>query len=73
MFFWAARFGLRRYIRLMILLLRWSPFMKAFRNANIVSGAIFGKQIKVVREILSRFEFSYKISLSQMKGKINPG
>ena len=36
---------------------KWSPFIKAYRNRSILSGAIWGSQVNTVRMILGEFKF----------------
>jgi hypothetical protein len=42
---------------MMIELLRWSPMMKTYKNRDILSAAIIGQQIDVVKYLV---ELSYK-------------
>ena len=58
-FYWAAYNGYKKYVRLMIVKLRWSPFMKAYRNRSIVSGAIWGSQVDTIRLILGEFRYDF--------------
>ena len=57
----------------MVLLLRWSPYMKSFKGANVISAAIHGSRIKVVRELISRFSFVAELKVSgKDKNKLRP-
>ena len=56
-FYWAAFFGMNRYLKLMIETLKWSPFIKSFRNRSILSAAILGGQIDTVRFLLNGYSF----------------
>ena len=56
-FYWAAYNGFNKYVRYMILVRRWSPFIKSFRNRSIVSGAIWGSQVETVRLMLSNYKY----------------
>ena len=51
-FYWAAYYGLNKYLKYMILHKRWSPFIKSFRNRTVVSGAIWGEQLDTIRLLI---------------------
>ena len=42
-FYWAAFYGKRHFLKIMIEELRWSPFIKTYKKRSIISGAILGK------------------------------
>ena len=56
-FYWAAFYGLKKYVRLMLIKRRWSPFIKAYKKRSILAGAICGRQSKVCRMILKEYEY----------------
>ena len=60
-FYWAAFYGLKRFVRLMLYVKRWSPFMKSFKSRSLLSGAIIGKQTEIASIILDEIEYGYKI------------
>ena len=41
----------------MIVNRKWSPFIKAYRNRSIVSGAIWGSRIETIRMMLGNYKF----------------
>jgi len=41
----------------MILNRKWSPFIKAYRNRSIISGAIWGSKTETVRMMLANYKF----------------
>ena len=56
-FYWAAFNGYNKYLRLMILHRKWSPFIKSFRNRSIISGAVWGSQIETLRMLLANYKY----------------
>lgn len=51
-FYWAAYYGKSNFvIGYMILLLRWSPFIKSFQKQSILTAAIRGKQTELIRKL----------------------
>ena len=54
-FYWAAFNGFDKYVRYMVVNLKWSPFIKSFRNRTIVSGAIWGSRIETIRMLLGEY------------------
>ena len=56
-FYWAAMFGLKKYIRLMVVKLRWSPYIKSFRNQSVLMAAIIGKNVEVCRMLINEYKF----------------
>ena len=54
-FYWAAFYGLNKYVRYMILNLKWSPFIKSFSNRSIISGAVWGEKIETVRMLIGDY------------------
>ena len=59
-FYWAAYYGHLDFVRdYMILLMRISPFIKAYNKQSILSGAIKGERVSVVR-MLAKFRYMYK-------------
>ena len=56
-FYWAAYYGLKKYVRLMLIKRRWSPFFKSFKNRSVLAGAICGRRPKVCRMILKEYEY----------------
>jgi len=56
-FYWSAFNGSNKMMRLMILQRKWSPFIKAFRNRSIVSGAILGGNIETIRYLLTKYKY----------------
>ena len=56
-FYWAAYYGLKKYVRLMLIKRRWSPFIKSYKNRSILAGAICGGRSKVCRMILKEYEY----------------
>ena len=41
-FYWAAYYGLKKYVRLMLIKRRWSPFIKSYNGRSVLAGAICG-------------------------------
>ena len=56
-FYWAAFNGYNKYLRLMILHLRWSPYIKSFNKRSILSGAVWGSQIETLRMLLGNYKY----------------
>ena len=57
-FYWAAYYGKDNFINgYMILLLKWSPFMKSFQKQSVLTAAIRGKQVEVIRK-MANFHFT---------------
>ena len=51
-FYWAAYYGQENFIiGYMILLLKWSPFIKSFQKQSVLTAAIRGKQVEVIRKM----------------------
>lgn len=65
MFYWAAFFGHKNYLKIMIEELRWSPFIKSFKLRSIISGAILGSQVDTVRMLLGEYAYE-KIENDQL-------
>ena len=56
-FYWAAFNGYKKYLRLMILHRKWSPYIKSFRNRSIISGAVWGSQVETLRMLLGNYKY----------------
>lgn len=56
-FYWAAFNGYKKYLRLMILHRKWSPYIKSFRNRSIISGAVWGSQVDLLRMLLGNYKY----------------
>jgi len=56
-FYWAAYYGLNKYLKYMILHKRWSPFIKSFRNRTVISGAIWGEQLDTIRLLIGEYAY----------------
>lgn len=51
-FYWAAFYGKTdTIINYMILARRWSPFIKSFKKQNVLTAAIRGKKVGLVRKM----------------------
>lgn len=51
-FYWAAHFGKQNFvIGYMIMLLKWSPFIKSFQKQSVLTAAIRGKQTELIRKM----------------------
>ena len=51
-FYWAAYYGKSNFvIGYMVLLLKWSPFIKSFQKQSILTAAIRGKQTELIRKL----------------------
>lgn len=51
-FYWAAFYGKRNFvIGYMILLLKWSPFIKSYQKQSVLTAAIRGKQTELIRKM----------------------
>lgn len=57
-FYWAAHNGLVRYLKLMVEVRKWSPYIKSFRNRSILSAAIWGSQVPTVRMLLGDYHYA---------------
>ena len=56
-FYWAAFYGYNdTVIDYMVLHMRWSPFIKSFKRQSVLTAAIRGKKVSLVR-LLSDFKF----------------
>ena len=56
-FYWAAFNGYNRYLRLMVLHRKWSPYIKSFQNRSIISGAVWGSRIETLRMLLGNYRY----------------
>jgi hypothetical protein len=56
-FYWAAYSGFKKTLKYMVESRRWSPFIKSYKNRSIVSGAIWGSQVDVVRMLLGDYTY----------------
>ena len=65
-FYWAAFNGYNKYLRLMILHRKWSPYIKSFRNRSIISGAVWGSQIETLRMLLGNYKYE-KVSANSIE------
>ena len=63
-FYWAAFFGLKKYVRLMLIKRRWSPFIKSYKDRSVLAGAICGRRPKVCRMILKEYEYQAVVPAS---------
>lgn len=51
-FYWAAYFGKQNFVLgYMIMLLKWSPFIKSFQKQSVLTAAIRGKQTELIRKM----------------------
>jgi len=51
--YWCAFYGRKSMLELMIINLRWSPFIKSFKSQNCLTTAVRGKRFEVVNYIYS--------------------
>ena len=65
-FYWAAFYGLNKYLRYMVLSRRWSPFIKSFQNRSAISGAVWGEQTETIRMLLGDYKYANVSSLNLM-------
>ena len=56
-FYWAAFYGLNKYLRYMVLSRRWSPFIKSFQNRSVISGAVWGERVETLRMLLGDYQY----------------
>ena len=56
-FYWAAFHGFKNTVKYMIEGRRWSPFIKSYKNRSVVSGAIWGGQVDIVRLMLGNYSY----------------
>lgn len=63
-FYWAAFYGLNKYLRYMVLSRKWSPFIKSFRNRSIISGAVWGEKVETLRMLLGNYKYTNVSSLN---------
>ena len=56
-FYWASFFGIKKFIRLMIVERRWSPFIKSFKKRSILAAAIIGGRSKTCRIIICDYVY----------------
>lgn len=56
-FYWAAFYGMTKYLRILIEDYLWSPFIKSYDDRSIISGAILGKQLEALRFMLENYEY----------------
>lgn len=59
-FYWCAFYGssFAHFLRLMVRVRRWSPFIKSFKGRSIISGSIWGNQDTIVRYLLEDYKYS---------------
>ena len=51
-FYWSAYYGKENFVvGYMILLLRWSPFIKSFQKQSVLTAAIRGQQVELIRKM----------------------
>ena len=63
-FYWAAFYGLNKYLRYMVLSRRWSPFIKSFQNRSVISGAVWGERVETLRMLLGDYQYENVSSLN---------
>jgi len=68
-FYWAAFFGMQDYVRVMLVVLRWSPFLKSFKKRSILSGAIIGRQVEMASVIIEQFYYDVDLKSSPLRPK----
>ena len=56
-FYWAAFYGLNKYLRYVVLSRRWSPFIKSFQNRSVISGAVWGERVETLRMLLGDYQY----------------
>jgi hypothetical protein len=56
-FYWCAFYGEEVYLRLMVRVRRWSPFIKSYLNRSAISGAITGNNSDTVRYLLGEYQY----------------
>ena len=57
-FYWAAFYGLNKYLRYMVLSRRWSPFIKSFQQRSVISGAVWGEKVETIRMLLGDYKYN---------------
>ena len=66
-FYWAAYYGKSNFvIGYMILLLKWSPFIKSYMKQSVLTAAIRGKQTELIRKMAN-----FMFVADQQKGDKN--
>ena len=56
-FYWAAFYGRTKTINLMIRHRRWSPYMKSFLNQSIMTAAVRGERLHLVKRLIANYEY----------------
>ena len=49
--------GFKKTMRYMIVCRMWSPFIKSYKNRSIISGAIWGSQVELIRMMVGQYKF----------------
>ena len=70
-FYWAAYYGRTKTMKLMIRHRKWSPYIKSFMNQSIMSAAIRGERLNLVRHLI--FIYEYKGVTEVLQRKIERG
>ena len=58
-FYWAAFYGLKKYVLQMIVDFKWSPFIKSFKKRSVLSAAIYGQRKAICKMIISDFIYTH--------------
>ena len=70
-FYWAAFYGLKKYVLQMIVDFKWSPFIKSFKKRSVLSAAIFGQRKTICKIIINDYEYRpNEKSLETVDGKL---
>ena len=66
-FYWAAFFGRTKTVNLMIRHRKWSPYIKSFMNQSIMTSAVRGERLHLVKRIIFGYEYRGLDDLAQRK------
>ena len=73
-FYWAAFYGMRKFVQLMLIHHRWSPFIKSFKKRSVITGAVIGQQNSIVKMLLQEYQYTYipgKVKKPKWLGKLD--
>ena len=66
-FYWAAYYGRKKTINLLIRHRKWSPYIKSFKNQSVMTSAVRGERLELVNAIVLDYEYIGMDSFEQRK------
>ena len=66
-FYWAAFYGIKNIVRLMLVHCRWSPFIKSYRGRSVATASVIGQQAHVAQMLISEYEYRAQVMSRDQK------